>query len=80
VRLGQLIGFLALVTSLYILWQIRQILLVVFAAIVLATVLNQLVSFFQRFRIKLGIAVAISVILLLIVLIGFFFTDCAASC
>jgi predicted PurR-regulated permease PerM len=72
VRFGQLIGFLALVTSLYILWQIRQILLVVFAAIVLATVLNQLVSFFQRFRIKRGIAVAISVILLLLVLVGFF--------
>lgn len=71
-RFGQLIGFLALVISLYILWQIRQILLVVFAAVVLATVLNQLVSFFQRFRIKRGIAVAISIILLLVVLVGFF--------
>ncbi|ACC81566.1 AI-2E family transporter [Nostoc punctiforme] len=71
-RFGQLIGFLALVISLYILWQIRQILLVVFAAVVLATALNQLVSFFQRFRIKRGIAVVISIILLLTVLVGFF--------
>ncbi|MBD2515905.1 AI-2E family transporter [Nostoc sp. FACHB-973] len=71
-RFGQLIGFLALVISLYILWQIRQILLVVFAAVVLATVLNEVVSFFQRFRIQRGIAVAISVILLLVVLVGFF--------
>lgn len=47
-RFGQLIGFLALVISLYILWQIRQILLVVFAAVVLATALNQLVSFFSK--------------------------------
>ncbi len=44
----------------------------VFAAVVLATVLNQLVRFFQRFRIKQGIAVAISVILLLVVLVGLF--------
>jgi predicted PurR-regulated permease PerM len=72
VRFGQLIGFLAFVISFYILWQIRQTLLVVFAAVVLATVLNQLVSFFQRFRIKRGIAVAISIILVLTILIGFF--------
>ncbi|MGI8501779.1 MAG: AI-2E family transporter [Hassallia sp.] len=71
-RIGQLIGFLAFVISLYILWEIRQILLVVFAAIVLATVLNQLVSLFQRFRIKRGIAVTISIGLLLIILVGFF--------
>ncbi|BAZ40456.1 hypothetical protein NIES4101_64170 [Calothrix sp. NIES-4101] len=69
---GQLVGFIALLISLYILWQIRQILLVVFAAVVLATVLNQIVRVFQRFRIKRGIAVAISVILLLVVLVGFF--------
>jgi len=72
VRFGQLIGFLALVISLYILWQIRQILLVVFAAVVLATVLSQLVSLFQKFRIKRGIAVAISIGLVLVILIGFF--------
>ncbi|BAY24011.1 hypothetical protein NIES2100_38040 [Calothrix sp. NIES-2100] len=70
--LGQLIGFLAIVISLYILWQIRQILLVIFAAIVLATILNQLAIFFQRFRIKRGIAVTISVVLVLLILVGFF--------
>jgi predicted PurR-regulated permease PerM len=46
--LGQWLGFLALVLSLYILWQIRQVLLVVFAAIVLATALNKLARKIQH--------------------------------
>ncbi len=71
-RFGQLIGFLVIVISLYILWQIRQIVLVIFAAIVLATVLNQLVQFLQRFRLKRNIAVAISVLIVLFILAGFF--------
>jgi len=72
VRFGQLVGFLALVISLYILWQIRQIVLLVFAAVVLATVLSQMVQFFQRFRIQRGFAVTISVVIVLVILIGFF--------
>jgi predicted PurR-regulated permease PerM len=72
VRFGQLVGFLALVVSLYILWQIRQIVLLVFAAVVLATVLSQMVQFFQRFRIQRGLAVTISVVIVLVILIGFF--------
>ncbi|MDM9379684.1 AI-2E family transporter [Chlorogloeopsis sp. ULAP01] len=71
-RFGQLIGFLALAISIYILWQIRTILLVIFAAVVLATVLNQLVQFFQRARIKRGVAVALTVVCVLLVLFGFF--------
>ncbi|MEC4819679.1 MAG: AI-2E family transporter [Scytonema sp. PMC 1069.18] len=70
-RIGQLIGFLALVISLYILWQIRQIVLILFAAVVLATVLNQVVQLLQKVRIKRGFAIAITVILLLIILAGF---------
>jgi predicted PurR-regulated permease PerM len=72
VRIGQLIGFLALVISLYILWQIRQIVLILFAAVVLATILNQVVNFLQKARIKRGFAIAITVILLLIIVAGFF--------
>ncbi|RUT00653.1 AI-2E family transporter [Dulcicalothrix desertica PCC 7102] len=71
-RFGQLTGFLALVISLYIIWQIRQIVLVIFAAIVLATVLNQLVQILQKFRIKRGIAIGVSVILVLVILLSFF--------
>lgn len=70
-RFGQWIGIFVLVTSVYILWQIRQIVLVVFAAVVLATVLNQVVQFLQRYRIKRGVAVGISVVLLLTIVVGF---------
>lgn len=62
--LGQWLGFIALVLSLYILWQIRQMLLVVFAAIVLATALNKLARKIQhKFRLSrtLGILAAISI-------------------
>jgi predicted PurR-regulated permease PerM len=71
VRFGQLIGFFAFVVSLYILWQIRQIVLIIFAAVVLATVLNQLVQLLQKLRIQRSIAVGISVILVFIILVGF---------
>ncbi len=71
-RLGQWLGLLALVISLYILWQIRQVVLLVFASIVLATVLNRVVRLLQRYRIKRGIAIAITVIVLLTLIVGFF--------
>lgn len=70
--IGQWIGFFALVVSLYILWQIRQVVLLVFAAVVLATILNRIVRLLQRYRIKRGIAIAITVILLLVLFVGFF--------
>lgn len=71
-RLGQWIGLFALVVSLYILWQIRQVVLLVFAAVVLATILNRVVRRLQRYRIKRGIAIAITVVLLLLIIAGFF--------
>jgi predicted PurR-regulated permease PerM len=62
--LGQWLGFVALVLSLYILWQIRQMLLIVFAAIVFATALNKLARKIQS-KLKLsrtiGILSAISI-------------------
>ncbi len=71
-RLGQWLGLLALVISLYILWEIRQVVLLVFAAVVLATVLNRVVRQLQQYRIKRGIAIAITVVLLLVLVVGFF--------
>lgn len=71
-RLGQWLGLLALVISLYVLWQIRQIVLLLFASVVLATVLNQIVRLIQRYRIKRGIAIAITVALFLALIVGFF--------
>ena len=50
-KFNDLVGFLGLVISLIILWQFRQILLLVFTAIVLAIALNSLVRWIVR---KLG--------------------------
>ncbi|MGF1478412.1 MAG: AI-2E family transporter [Cyanophyceae cyanobacterium] len=71
-RLGHWIGLLALVLSLYILWQIKQVVLLVFTAVVLATVLNRIVRLLQRARLPRGIAIAIAVIGLLAIIAGFF--------
>jgi predicted PurR-regulated permease PerM len=47
-KFGQWLGFLSLILALIILWQIRQVLLLVFAAIVLSTALNSLVRRLRR--------------------------------
>lgn len=70
--LGRWIGLLAFILSLYILWQIREVLLLIFAAVVLANALNVLIERFSRSGIKRGFAVLLSVLLLLAVLVGFF--------
>ncbi|MGB5710257.1 MAG: AI-2E family transporter, partial [Waterburya sp.] len=54
------IGLLSLIISLVILWQFRQILLLVFTAIVLATALNNLVrSLVRKFNLSRGKSIAI---------------------
>ncbi len=67
--LGKLIGFLAFAVSLYILWQIRQVLLLIFASVVFAVVLNRVVKWLQQRGAKRGIAIAITVITLLVILV-----------
>ena len=70
--LGTLVGFLAIIIALYILWRIKQVLLLAFAAVVFATVINQLVKLLQRkFELSRKNAVAISVSGVLIFIIGF---------
>ncbi|MBW4534369.1 MAG: AI-2E family transporter [Pleurocapsa minor HA4230-MV1] len=71
-RFGQWLGLIALIISLYILWQIRQVVLLLFAAVVLATVLNRVVRRLQRSRVKRGIAIAITIIMVLAFVVGFF--------
>lgn len=72
-NLGKWIGIFALILSLYILWELRQALLLIFTAVVIANALNILVQRFQRSGMKRGFAVLLSVFLLLGVLVGFFF-------
>lgn len=72
-KLGQWIGFLLVASALYILWEIRQILLLVFAAVVLANSLNLLAHQFRRWGLKRSGAVALSILCLIVALIGFVF-------
>lgn len=59
---GQWIGLVVLVLSIYTLWQIRQLLLLLFVAVVFATALNRLVQKWQRDGAQRGVAAAISVV------------------
>lgn len=69
-RLGQWVGLIALVISLYILWQLRQILLLIFAAVVFATGLNRIVRSFQQYGIRRSGAVTFTALSLLLLLVG----------
>ncbi len=71
-NIGQWIGLIALVISLYILWQIRQLLLLVFAAIVIATALNRLARRLQKSGVSRGFAILLSIGILITILTGFF--------
>ncbi|MEO0848791.1 MAG: AI-2E family transporter, partial [Cyanobacteria bacterium J06648_1] len=71
-RLGTLIGFLAIVIALYILWRIKQVLLLAFAAVVFATAMNQLVKLLEKkLKLERKVAIAIAVTGVLIFIIGF---------
>jgi predicted PurR-regulated permease PerM len=72
VNFGQWLGFFSLLTSLYILWQIRQLLLLAFTAVVLAIALNRFVGWLQQFRLRRQWAIVITLILILILTIVFF--------
>jgi predicted PurR-regulated permease PerM len=72
VRLGTLVGFLAVVIALYILWRIKQVLLLAFAAVVFATAIDQLVKLLQsKFKLHRKTAIAIAVTGILTFIIGF---------
>lgn len=66
---GQSLGFLSFLLSLYILWQIRQLLLLFFTAVVFAAALNRLVRCLQQFGIKKRFAIAATLILTLTVIV-----------
>ena len=69
---GQWLGLLALAISLYILWQVQQIALLVFASVVLATLLNRVVRSIERYRINRGLAIAMTMTVLIALIISFF--------
>lgn len=70
--LDQWIGLIVIVISLYIVWQIKEVLLLIFAAVVLATTLNRLSRRFQQFGLKRGFSVLLSVSVFFAIIISFF--------
>lgn len=71
-NLGTLVGFLAIIIALYILWRIKQVLLLAFAAVVFATAINQIVKKLQKnFGLSRTAAIVISVTGVLGFLVGF---------
>jgi predicted PurR-regulated permease PerM len=69
VQIGQWIGILALGIGLYILWQIRNVLMLIFAAVVIATALNTLAEKIQTWvKVKRSGAIGLAIAALLAVL------------
>jgi len=73
VNLGQWLGLIALVLSIYVLWQLREVLLLIFAAVVLATTLNRLARRCQRLGMSRGPSVALTVLIFFAGVVGFFY-------
>ena len=69
---GTWIGFVAFFLSLFVLWQIRQLLLLIFTAVVIATSLNILVKKFCRRGLKRSYGVLLAILILLSVGLLFF--------
>ncbi len=61
-KLSQWLGLSSLIIAGYLLWQIRQLLLLVFMAIVLTTALNRLVRSLERFNIQRKTAVILTLL------------------
>lgn len=66
--LGRWIGLLSLVVSLYVLWQIRAIVLLFFMATIFAVGLNRVVRQFQKSRLKRSAAIGLTIASLIVVL------------
>lgn len=71
-KIGQWLGVIAIVIVLYTLWHIRQLLLLVFTAVALATAINQLVQRLRRWGLKRSVAVLLSLGLVVALLAGIF--------
>ena len=65
---GQSLGFLSFLISLYILWEIRQLLLLIFFAVILAVTLNRLIIKLKQFHLSRSTAVFIICISIIIIL------------
>lgn len=67
-KLSRWISLIGLLATLYLLWRMRQIVLLIFTAVLLAVPLNRLVQNWRRSGVKRGIALLLSFVTLLTVL------------
>jgi predicted PurR-regulated permease PerM len=75
VKFGQWLGLVVLLASFYIVWQVRQLLIMAFAAIVLATALNQLAKLLhKRFKLSHQWSLAGSLAIFMLSVVGFFWS------
>lgn len=70
-KFSQWVGLLCLIVALIILWQFRQTLLLVFAAVVVATALNRIARQFQKSGTKRGMAVLLTLVITFFVTVLF---------
>ncbi|WP_013320584.1 AI-2E family transporter [Gloeothece verrucosa] len=66
------LGFICFIISIYILWQIQQLLLLIFTAIVFATALNRLIRWLEQHQIKRNYAITLTFTGILILITLFF--------
>jgi predicted PurR-regulated permease PerM len=70
-NLAQWFGLLTVVVFAIVLWQLRQLALLVFTAVILATALNKAVRQLQKFNLPRGVAVAMTTGITVTTLVGF---------
>ncbi len=70
-KLSQWLGFSLTIIALYILWQIRNLLLLIFTAVVLATALNRLINKLHNLGINRKLAIILIVCSIIVILILF---------
>mgnify|MGYP005839147507 CR=1 FL=1 len=66
-KFGQWLGLLSLILAIYIIWHIRQLILLVFTAVIIATALNRLVRKLQKWRLKRNLAIVVTLLALSLV-------------
>jgi predicted PurR-regulated permease PerM len=71
-KLSQWLGLFCLIIAGYLLWQIRQLLLLLFMAIVLTTALNRLVRSLERFNLQRKSAVGLTLLTACLLTVLFF--------
>ncbi|AFY62617.1 AI-2E family transporter [Synechococcus sp. PCC 6312] len=71
-KLGQWLGLIVTLVCLYVLWEIRQVILLVFLAAVLATALNRIQRQLQAWGLKAKLALPLTILVALGLVLGFF--------